>query len=736
MKKILLLIAVNVIAASAFSQFIYKIKADSVLITNDSCNAELNLENSTKNVLGFLYNKGNGRTQFRKGLIKINDSLYIIGADTLNLAAGAGASFWKLNGNGGTNPSTNFIGTTDNQRLVFRTNNTEKATIDANGNVGIGTNAPQQKLDLAGTARIVSASKNTPFLIVDSSNGQRVLEMRAYWEPVESSTSIFIGDSSGALALHGAGYGASINNTALGSRAMVRVTSGGWNTAVGRAAMSSLVSGNFNTSIGEKSMVSFITGDDNTAVGQFALPSLTSGTKNVAVGSNSLEGNTGGSFNTAIGVTAGFLATGSNSTFLGHNAGRSNTGSNNVFLGKDAGNGSGAISDKLYIENSATSTPLIYGDFANDTVRINGKFHANGPVKIDLGSDATGDVFYRNASGQFTRLGIGSSGQVLTVSGGLPAWAAAGGGGSGWALTGNASTNSGTNFLGTTDNISLRIRTNNLQRAVIDSNGKVGINIAAPAFQLDVNGDARVSTLPFLASRDTVLTYDPSSKQIKATLPTVPGTLITVRVFSSGTSYTPTAGTKAILVKLVGGGGGGGGVTGVASNIGAGGGGGGGSSLTKYITGVGAGPFTYAIGAAGTGGVNTGGTGGNGGSTTLTVNAVTYTAPGGSGGVGQTAGTAAAIILGGNGGAISTNGDVNSAGQSGERGFRLSGTVGSSGNGGSSPFGGGGNARNTAGAGNAGTAFGAGGGGALSTAATAQTGGVGTAGVIVIYEYK
>ncbi|HSX05827.1 MAG TPA: hypothetical protein VLF69_05130 [Candidatus Saccharimonadales bacterium] len=37
-------------------------------------------------------------------------------------------------------------------------------------------------------------------------------------------------------------------------------------------------------------------------------------------------------------------------------------------------------------------------------------------------SGATGDTYYRDSSGNFTRLGIGSSGQALTVSGGLPAW--------------------------------------------------------------------------------------------------------------------------------------------------------------------------------------------------------------------------------------------------------------------------------------------------------------------------
>ncbi len=78
-----LFLSLNV-AVCVSAQFVHKIKADSVLITNDSCNAELNLENSTKHINGFLYNKGNGRTEFKKGLVKINDSLYIIGGDTLN----------------------------------------------------------------------------------------------------------------------------------------------------------------------------------------------------------------------------------------------------------------------------------------------------------------------------------------------------------------------------------------------------------------------------------------------------------------------------------------------------------------------------------------------------------------------------------------------------------------------------------------------------------------------------
>jgi hypothetical protein len=122
----------------ASAQFIYKIKADSLLVTNDSCNAELNLENSTRNVKGFLYNKGNGRTEFRRGAIKLNDSLYMIGADTINLAGGGSFSAWKLTGNAGTNPSFNFLGTTDTNPLIFKTDNTEKARITTTGAFQLG----------------------------------------------------------------------------------------------------------------------------------------------------------------------------------------------------------------------------------------------------------------------------------------------------------------------------------------------------------------------------------------------------------------------------------------------------------------------------------------------------------------------------------------------------------------------------------------------------------------------
>jgi len=90
MKALLCAVAFVFLATCCFGQKvpnIYQIRADTVRIYNVCDTAELVLENRTKDTLGFLFNKGKGRTEFRRlGLERIGASqLAIKGQDTIDL---------------------------------------------------------------------------------------------------------------------------------------------------------------------------------------------------------------------------------------------------------------------------------------------------------------------------------------------------------------------------------------------------------------------------------------------------------------------------------------------------------------------------------------------------------------------------------------------------------------------------------------------------------------------------
>lgn len=62
------------------------------------------------------------------------------------------------------------------------------------------------------------------------------------------------------------------------------------------------------------------------------------------------------------------------------------------------------------------NTPTVNGGTIDDST-------LTGDIGVDFGSDATGDIYYRDASGNLTRLGIGTDGQILQLASGLPSWA-------------------------------------------------------------------------------------------------------------------------------------------------------------------------------------------------------------------------------------------------------------------------------------------------------------------------
>ena len=199
------------------------------------------------------------------------------------------------------------------------------------------------------------------------------------------------------------------NNTALGAYALFTNGSGSWNTAVGTQSLWKNTTGNANVASGYRSLYSSSTGDYNVASGHGSLFSNTTGNSNVASGYGSLAENT----------------TGIQNIGLGHQAGYSNqTGSRNIFLGYEAGY-SETGSDKLYIDNSRTATPLIYGDFASDALTINGTLNSTGNLTTSGTFTATGNViapaFYHTdgtkmLSIQDGSIHLGASSMIFTDS--------------------------------------------------------------------------------------------------------------------------------------------------------------------------------------------------------------------------------------------------------------------------------------------------------------------------------
>ncbi len=111
-----------------------------------------------------------------------------------------------------------------------------------------------------------------------------------------------------------------------------------------------------NSSFGYQAGHSLTTGSyANNFMGRDAGYSNTEGIQNTFMGDQAGFSNINGHGNTYIGAVAGYTSTGSFNVFLGYMAGRFETGS-----------------QKLYIANSDTFTPLIYGDFSSNILSTPG----------------------------------------------------------------------------------------------------------------------------------------------------------------------------------------------------------------------------------------------------------------------------------------------------------------------------------------------------------------------------
>ena len=211
-------------------------------------------------------------------------------------------------------------------------------------------------------------------------------------------------------------------NTAVGTASLSSNTTGYSNIAIGQASLFSNTIGSANTAIGVNSLVFNTTGRYNTSLGVNALRLNTTGEDNTAIGAYSLYSNTTGTYNNALGKSALYSNTiGNNNTALGNGSGGSNiTGSTNVFIGYQSGfNELG--SNTLYIENSNAnpSNALIYGEFDNNILRVNGELQIGGPAGISFAFptvDGTANqVMQTNGSGNISWISPSSGTDNQTV---------------------------------------------------------------------------------------------------------------------------------------------------------------------------------------------------------------------------------------------------------------------------------------------------------------------------------
>ena len=229
---------------------------------------------------------------------------------------------------------------------------------------------------------------------------------------VDSSRNVCVGNEFFSPFCNWEGKVTGIGNTALGSGALISLTSGVGNVATGLEALNSDTTGNSNVASGTLALASnteghdniasgFLalfsntTGHDNIASGQAALASNIEGGFNVASGDQALTSNTGGAFNVATGAgalesnTEGFFNTASGIAALGSNT----TGLFNLASGAEA-----------LAENTEGNDNTAEGHLALS--------HAKGSGNVGVGAAAGENV---EGSGNVEIANRGTSGDENTI---------------------------------------------------------------------------------------------------------------------------------------------------------------------------------------------------------------------------------------------------------------------------------------------------------------------------------
>ena len=287
------------------------------------------------------------------------------------------------------------------------------------------------------TSGVVLGSKNGLDLKLITSDEERVIvdaEGRTIFRYNETDN-VFLGEDSGASGLNG-----------------------GRNIFIQTNNSTDYNNGQDNIGIGTHSGINIVGGDGNIAIGQQAGGNITNGFSNIHLGSFSGAGSSGyDSDNTFIGSFSGGNSSGGNNVFLGSQSGSSSVNGYNVAIGAKAGMGSG-VSDgsKLHIHSSNAEVgdeSLIYGDFANEFIDVNGNLRVRDVDAIST-LDANDKILLQETNSDEVKYAT-----VDDITGGM------------WSTSGNNNTTGA--ILGTMDGEPLNIYTGGNNRITIDTDGRI-----------------------------------------------------------------------------------------------------------------------------------------------------------------------------------------------------------------------------------------------------------------------
>jgi len=287
-------------------------------------------------------------------------------------------------------------------------------------------------------------------------------------ETYDRGDNVTIGDDAGALLNSLSGQ-----NVIVGEWAGKNTSTGDKNVYLGYYAGEQNEEGHSNIAIGHEALLENVTADNNVAIGRNTL-------KNIDIDQ---ESTTFGSNNVAIGTDALWAAdrftTGA--TAIGYGAGaRSGSFAHSVLIGHKAGlisNPNYQLSNALYIANDE-EIPLIYGEFDNKLVSIDGKLgigkRALSGDNVDISNLAMVLEKGSNTAGQGIGIGFQSS-SVATTIGGAIIFERTGSASKGHLHFATKSTS------GTDEDIPIRM--------TLEDFGNLGIGITDPDAKLDINGD-------------------------------------------------------------------------------------------------------------------------------------------------------------------------------------------------------------------------------------------------------